>query len=271
MLEAQRIRLLGNMGLKPMLPRFCLEAAKPSSLLDGVSDIQVIPASDSGNAVAKNESAGTVPLSVSEVPQSPLSLVEQAQNIIQKTHVDSLNVSLKETNISAIVPSSELDSDIQVKTAALRFRQRIVCCGDMLMLLDQPMLNWQDEAIAKLFFEDVFFSLNAQLPEMVTMDCFEWPPAKKYPDANNLDIARATYVGFLHSKIEKMQCHSLVCWGEKSYQLLFDLSDETHMTQRLHNIPVLKALEIERYWQEPLLKRQLSLDLQKFKTVCLIQ
>lgn len=269
MQELQRAALLDAMGLKAFQPRFQLDNAKPSIHLNA----ELEPAAEISRASSAEKSA--------------LTLVEHAANILQQQHIQSVVNQLPDpvkpqqaskdahqhVGDAHISPSSLLDPERQrVVTSALetkantnvgpisetiRFRHRVIRVGELLMLIDQPLLEWAEEKKHCAFFNDIYFALYKKLPEYWQQSIFEWPPSKHFPMANDSDMAFATFTGFLQEHMQQPECHSIICWGEAVAKNVIDEPITIGDLLTANTIPVLVVDEVQQYLRHPLLKKSL--------------
>ena len=272
MLESQRIDLLTSMGVKSFLPRFELGAAKPSKVLSPLTEAK--PLESAHSPIAQNtavQSAGT--------------LVEQAARILQQQQMQSVAGQLSDEKTKAATPQSEGmpklaeigSSSPSTETIAataenpavvekpLRFRQRLLRCAEFLMLIDQPALQWQEERQAKQFFDELYYAFYRKRSEFFATEVFEWPPAKNFPKAHDINAARATFNGYLQAKIKSPECLFIICWGEAAANNFIDVEFEAGKLIEYQGRKVLFAHELSRYWKQPNNKKSLWLDLQKLK------
>lgn len=282
MLESQRVELLSAMGVKAFHPRFQLAAAKPSIQLPKPVSSAAVVATDS--PVLQSSQSDPV----ANIPVRSGSLVEQAQQILQSQQVAGMQAALSDAESASTqassIPSSlpqidvgvskaakqlsvtENDVDTDSETKALRFRQRLIRVGEYLMLLDQPALEWQDEKAAQQFFADIYFALHKKRPEFYASDIFEWPPAKNFPNAHDVNLAKSTLSGFLQRTMSNPECQFLICWGINAATYLIDKPAVGQLSEYRHR-PLLVADELSNYWQHPARKRLLWADLQSLNAV----
>lgn len=242
MLESQRISLLNAMGMKTVQPRFQLSAAKPSLVL--VPEASKAPA----------------PQPESESVQPAATVVEKAANILRDQQMQAAVSTLQEANPKKVVIPEEKTSE-KKSEKPLRFRLRLVRCGEFMMIMDQPALKWQDEKQAQAFFADIYFALYKKRPEFYATDEFVWPPTKNFPNAHDATTARATFSGFLQPKMTNPECLWLVCWGESAAKYLLEDAQKMGELTQFQDSPVLIADELLTYWQQPLRKKILWADL----------
>lgn len=269
MLDLQRVELLATMGLKTLQPRFQLSAAKPSVALSPLENILTpAPAEASEAVVAGVETSGT--------------LVEQAAQILQQQKMQNVTGQLAgvsqvltvDTAVSAVANTTDAPTLLENKVdkedeklidKPLRFRQRLLRCGEFLMLIDQPALQWQEERQAKQFFDELYYAFNRKRAEFFASEVFEWPPTRNFPNAHNIDTARATFNGFLQPKMNNPECVWIICWGEAAAKNFIDAEFEVGKIIEFQGRSVLMVNELTSYWQQPESKRLLWLDLQNLK------
>ncbi|NRB41212.1 MAG: hypothetical protein HRU20_22525 [Pseudomonadales bacterium] len=266
MLESQRVELLNTMGLKTFQPRFQLSAAKPSAALVLVKDEG---AEDNAIEVAPTAAAqSSAQVSAQGGVQNSGTLVEKAAAMLQQQQMQDVTTQIAAGTKNSTASATDKKTTTTVTVNAdkpLRFRQRLFRCGEFLMILPQPALQWQDERKAKAFFDDIYFALNKQRPEFYATDVFEWPPAKSFPLAHDISAARATFAGFLQPKINNPACTLIICWGEAAAKNFLDEKFERGKITHFQSRPVLFADELQAYFLQPRCKKLLWQDLQQLK------
>lgn len=147
----------------------------------------------------------------------------------------------------------------------LRFRCRVVQFDHLLMLLEQPQLQWQDQNLAMPFFADIYFALYGAQAKTVQSLSFQWPPSKNMPGANDVTYARQALATFLQ-QTSAGQVHTQVLnWG--AFNLLFDKKPEWGSVSTTMGLPMLALPPVNYFWQSPLQKRTLWQWLQQLRTV----
>ena len=266
MLESQRVDILQAMGLKTLQPRFQLDAAKPSAVLTVVADNTALVSDHSVQASADADTASPAVIPVAGT------LVEQAAELLRQQQMQDVTGQLataeaataaqpQAVSVSSVLDAAPADTnDATVATAKdkpLKFRQRLLRCGESLMVVDQPALQWQDEKNARIFFEDIYFSLYKKRAEFYASDVFEWPPAKNFVNAQDITAARATFSGFLQSKLQYPPCEWLICWGENATRYLIEDDYQLGKICDFQGRKLLMADDLISYWQNPQSKRLL--------------
>lgn len=272
MQELQRAGLLDAMGLKVFQPRFQLVRAKASMALEPSQQAEVVDSSSSLEG-AMTGAATVVEQANQMLQQQQIQSVTGQLTTSVKPHVeqsknhDNVDVLTRPSSAALLVEGRKRVSDSVVEAKlhngvdsavqSIRFRHRVVRVGDMLMIVDQPALQWGDEKKNCAFFNDIYFSLHKKLPEYWQQSVFEWPPSKNFPMANDRDMASATLNGFLKEHMQQPECHSIVCWGEAVSRHFIDESVAVGEIARFGSIPVLVVDEVQQYWLEPSRKQVL--------------
>lgn len=284
--DASRREILHAMGLKTLQPRFVLANAKPSPVIVAVEE----------QAGSTKDPSGIDGLQTSQLDQvqavaghlaghldSPVQPLSEPQSQAQQTPVaiDSLTAEL-EKNLGASVANNKslnVDDELsalndikqQLDEAAkpLRFRLRLVRVGELLMVLNQPALEWQEEKNAQKFFSDIYYAIKREQSANVWQSVqFDWPPSKNLPFAEDMDMARQTCCSFIQEQmreIHQVSAKHIIVWGKPLTDYILTEKIDVGEIAFMEDIPVLCVDELEHYWTEPENKRLLQQYLQSVK------
>lgn len=245
--------VLHSMGLAVLQPRFDFPAAVPGLLQwDEHSDIPL-----------------ETPAATIVVEQTP-----QQQHTAAAIPA-SLDVPVPEklsnTRILDVVANTSANKVVEVAAtndanAPLRFRQRLLRFDHLMVLVDQPSLQWADEEPAMAFIADIYFALYGRAPAQFQQAVFNWPPVKNFPLANNRDEARLTLLSFMREMLAGIEQAAVLSFGRGAEYLTKEppgLGD----CQPLDNLRVLALHPIQHYWQQPSSKHLLWQHLQAIKKI----
>lgn len=251
MLESQRKVMLEDMGLRIFEPRFRLPGAKVSILLPSVHAVQ--PAA-----------AETLP-DMAAAPVPDTSAEGQLSIAVDASSAVDLPVKSDLASLFGSMPSGRGPEALQENAASpVRFRHRLVRVGELLMLLDQPTLEWVEAARCKSFFADVHFSIAGKRYEYWQDAQFDWPPVRNFPLANDRDMAHQALQAFMQEHLQP-SCRWIVLWGESLAPATLGQPARAGETAFLFNLPVLVLDSCQDYWQEPQKKKLLWQHLQVVK------
>lgn len=218
---------LKAMGVAVLQPRFVFPAAKPSPVFEAES-----PAIE---------------------PAVPQSQAQQPENEV-KHDFTWLREQVGETEPQAAAVN-------HASGQALRFRLRMQRFGALLMVVDQPMLEWQQQQTAHAFFADIHFFLLDQHCEDFQDLTFNWPPGKNFPLADDADCARQTLAGF----IRELPVQWVLLWGERASQNVLDQTADYGEVVLTDEYRLLQLHSLDDYWQQPSSKKLLWQHLQAIK------
>ncbi len=250
-MQAWQQEVLQSMGLSLLQPRFDFPAAVP--------EVQLwqSPVSQAANSAAKAVDSAVEQTAVSasssnqtaEKPNSALAMLGGIAGI------DNAEETAAETKTSS--PQT---------ATALRFRLRLVRYNHLLMLIDQPTLQWAEEQQSHAFFNDIYFALFASSPTIVQSQVFEWPPSKHYPHAQDKQQAQQTFIVFMQQMLAGVDKPIVVSWGRAAdYLLDKPLAIGEYYQQAPLQLLQLHALS--HYWQNSGSKRELWQQLQVIRPV----
>lgn len=148
---------------------------------------------------------------------------------------------------------------------ALRFRLRLMRFGKLLMLVDQPMLQWPDEQAAKAFFADIHYFIFGAMADDFNDQVFTWPPAKQFPLADDINCARQTVAGFIREMTADCDKPWLLLWGPQVAECLVENRSGNGEVVLQDNYRLLQLEPLSHYWQSPASKHLLWQHLQVIK------
>lgn len=244
MLDARREEMLQAMGVRMLYSRLQMPGAKIPAMVP-VAIPDVLPGADPASADQRHLSPQTEVIPVEgEVP-------------VQSTG-RSLSASIsRELDLPAPAPvAATVMHDSKPREKALRFRCRIIRINELLMLVDQPMLEWHEANKAKPFFADIYFALTGKIPEFWSEAEFDWPPSRQFPHANNKAMAREALQSFLQQQLQQSGCNWLLAWGDRLGDNLFDQMPQAGMGF-IGSASVLLLEPLQYYWQDPPKKKLL--------------
>jgi hypothetical protein len=254
MQEGQRRSLLESMGLRILRPRFRLTAAKPSpGLIIENADVTQTP-----QTVMASADVLIRPV-ISEMPA--VAVINTDMNS-PATAMASLFFE-KKSAVGSLVDKSIETSGVTVKI--IRYRHRLVRVGELLMLLDQPTLEWHDHEHCKVFFADIYFALTGKKFEYWSDKQFDWPPVKNFPYANDETVAQQSLQAFVDEQVQQPPCKSVLVWGQSVARSLLGKTLAAGEMEFMGNLPVLVVENYQDYWREPVKKQILWQQLQVVK------
>lgn len=244
--------VLQTMGLTILQPRFDFPAALPGFL--HWQDASVV--TDEQPAIVVPALADTKPALIPSADRTPL--------VDKKPLVDA-GMALRDMPVADETPliSSAKTTDT---SAPLRFRQRLLRFDHLLMLVDQPALQWAEEQEALVFFNDIYFALYGKPVQQFQQRVFTWPPGKNFPQANDKQHARQTFSGFIQEMLADASHASVISWGKGAdYLLDTPLSPGDYVPQG--ELRFLQLHPLNHYWQQPASKHLLWQHLQAVRQV----
>lgn len=146
--------------------------------------------------------------------------------------------------------------DAAAPSASLRYRLRLVRVGRLLMLLDQPALQWAEQQAALRFFADIHFYLFGEPAAECSETVFTWPPARQFPLADDADCARQTLATFV-SGFAGDDVSWLLLWGETVTGRLLGKTVDKGEVLLHERLRLLQLDEVSAYWRQPASKRLL--------------
>lgn len=234
MLEAERQSLMRTMGVQILQPRFILSGAKPSNVFPQ----EVLLVNDT-------DTAALIPLPV--VDEQPLSPVIAESAFV---HPSALFKEENKTVVSLPIQNASSNKEPHSQTV-IRCRYRLVRVGELLLLFDQATPEWQDAAMAKLFFADIYFALfNKKYEYWIDMQ-FDWPPLKNFPNANDKAVIQQSLTMFVEAQITQPPCKWVLLFGESSTKYLLDTPLPIGDTHFFAELPVLMLDSYQQYWLSP--------------------
>jgi hypothetical protein len=244
MLESQRQDILTSMGLKVLQPRFQLLGAKASVVLieeqKNTEEVLTVVADEKIKEPVSAVSQETAQAGPAVMPSSLFGGLQEAAK-------PSASVNKK--------PTAE----------AIKYRHRLLRFGELMMIIDQPSVEWHDANSCKSFFADVYFALTEKKPEYYMDAQFDWPPSKHFPYANDKDMSQQALQAFIQEHLQQVPCKWILLWGGNVRSSTFDLQLAVGETEFLHNVPVLQLDTYQEYWQSPFKKAMLWQYLQAIK------
>lgn len=276
MLESQRREIMEAMGVRILLPRFQLCAAKPSCRLVELNSEPVNNANTDQielpvNAQHKNISLESLTAVFSETKieaevnteAHTTTHTDAAENLTLGKHALPANIAQE---LNALVDIKKtLQAKEYSKELALKFRYRLIRVGELLMLVDQPTIEWQESTAAKQFFSDIYFALTDKKPEYFSEAQFDWPPAKQFPYAHDREMAKQTLHSFMQEQMQQPACLWILLWGPQLTINLFELAPKIGEVDFINNTSALVLDSMQHYWQEPASKVLLWQSLQTVK------
>jgi hypothetical protein len=148
---------------------------------------------------------------------------------------------------------------------AIKYRHRLVRVGELLMLLDQPSLEWHDNEQCKTFFADIYFALTSKKFEYWSDTQFDWPPVKNFPYANDATVAQQSLQAFVDEQVQQPPCKWVLVWGQSVTRSLLGKALAAGEMEFMGNLPVLVIENYQDYWREPVKKQILWQQLQVVK------
>ena len=252
-----RRETLEVLGLKLLQPRFdfpgakYVEPEKPKPQIQILATPTTVSESDTPSPAKASDA-----VSIGELLTSKPSEL----SVIAADKKDLPNVPV-ETQAASIAPE---DKENTPQVEVIKFRHRVITVGKLLMVIDQPTLQWQQEKQCQQFFTDIHFSLTRQLPQIFNHIQFDWPPAKQFAFANTLDIAQQTFQEFVKEQQKQSDSQWVIIWGKSIMDYLPGMSEQSNEWCYLDETPVLIVDNVHQYWKEPAKKQVLA---QQFKTI----
>lgn len=240
--------VLQSIGVSLLQPRFDFPAALPGLL-------QWPDAEAAQTAAAEPEPAAVAEAIAAQTPDA-----EPQLSVI--TVRDRLADSEPDDGSAEAVSSTSLSDNEQ--TTALRFRQRLLRFDQLLMLVDQPALQWAEEDAAMRFFADVYFALYGKAPVQFQQALFNWPPVKQFPSANDRQLAAQTFNSFISDMLAETASPALLSWGRGAGYLL-NQPLAIGECLPLAAWRVIQLHPLTHYWQQPASKHLLWQHLQAIR------
>ncbi|CAA0115199.1 Uncharacterised protein [BD1-7 clade bacterium] len=277
MQEWQRAECLEAMGLRVFQPRFELLGAKPSTVLDedefGATSVPEaatgrVESSLSSEGQGSPKAASDILRGIAQDADAPkpnsrpkLSTSSIGQSVLADAGIVSVpsdGVGGQDASLSSIKRTLNQQSK-QAQASVLRYRLRIVAIGDLMMVLEQPTLEWLDESTALSFFADLHFALLRRMPEreQIVQAQFNWPPSRHLGVLDSPDAAREMLGGFIAEHANQRQVSAFMLWGKPVSDYLFDSPMVIDQHATYLNTPVVQLASLQDYWADPLQKRQL--------------
>ena len=276
MIELQRQEMLQAMGLKILQPRFQLLGAKISATLDVVSspvssDLTPVDAQIEAVVQADSQAVQSQTAVQEKNTQAP-SLVEQAEEIIQQQQTEAtakIRASLLDELVvdKSVSVKEEKTTITAAKKDTLRYRHRFIRVDELLFVINQPALEWQQAKEAKQFFSDIYYALNDRRPAYWSELQFDWPPSKQFPLAADKQVAQQTLHSFMQQQMTVNTCNSIVVWGKTVASNIFSDIPQLGELTFIDDSHVLLVDDYLNYWQQPESKRLLWQYLQALKSL----
>lgn len=230
MQEHQRQQILQAMGVAVLQPRFVFAGAKDSKVLEALAPVKK---AELNTPLQETEAKPSGAPSTEEKFDGPL---KSLKDIVAFGH-EQKDDSKKST----------------AKTPSLRYRHRIVACGSIIFVVDQPELEWQQGDAKLRFMQDIYQALFAKPCEALKQDTFAWP-ITGIDDSH----AKATEQAFIEGLAKQYQAKCVVLFAKTLAPLLMD-------ENTVNGLPAIAVEPIEHYWQNPLAKAELWQSLQSLR------
>ena len=274
MLDLHKKAILDAMGVKLLHPRYRFVAAKPSPLLT-----TNIAAANSNQGAVANEPA-EVAKDVSDVEKplqrqtpdpaisgSTLGVKTQQESKLESVAEVLADLRPLQTSAEKLATKNTADAALSPSTGAkpLKFRYRFIRVGALLMMIEQPALEWKFEQEAKKFFSYIYFALSAKQFEYWHEVQFDWPPGKQFAFAEDHSVARETLLNFVKQQCQHPRANHILLWGNGCSQHLFDDLAAVGELLEYDELNLLQLHSLTDYWQQPENKKLLWQYLQPIR------
>lgn len=257
--------VLHSMGLSVLQPRFEFPAALPGLLVWQEFD-EVYEESISSAVAVSDANPSHYSPSASDaihVAAQPTQVHQATQVVEAVTPAVSVKSLLDDASAAVQVNNSKADTATDA-AAPLRFRLRLVCLDQLMVMIDQPSLQWAEEESAKTFLYDIYFALFGKAPNRFQQAVFNWPPVKNFPLANDREQARLTLTSFMREMQVDSTQSAMLSFGRGAEYVLGEAL-QIGECQVLDASRVLALHTLQYYWQEPSSKHLLWQHLQAIK------
>lgn len=173
--------------------------------------------------------------------------------------------SLRQTSAAPIASTPSVATRASAEDKKLRLRYRFIQAGSLLMVVEQPSLEWHEAERAHTFFADIHFALTGNDYQRGTEMQFDWPPSRNFPQAGNRQMAFEALGSTLHEEVKKTGASWVLLWGAHLAEPFVGKTPAVGEVVFHGKTPLLPLETLAFYWSQPLQKKLLWQLLQMVK------